>query len=220
MEQNSCLEFMLSLCPSWKLQLFAPWPPTSFSAATALCSAPCLCRDFSFISHEVFLAQDSGECLGLMLGSNDDVARLWSWGPGQKVHHGAHLPCSGESASYWVMGPDPACALVKPFNVNDPCHSEPWRSLETVIFPSNVCSRGLRFLGDLPVDLASHLLKKPGTLCPPTHDPFSPWIQSHWENKPKFIFLFSTSSVALVHLTFFLLMDAVILYFSILNPAH
>lgn len=108
-EQNSSLEFVLSLCPSWTLQLFAPWPPMGFSIATALCSAPCLCSHFSFISREAFFTKGSSEWLGLMLGSGD-VARLWAWGPGLKVHHAlqwriSHLlsrwarscSCSGET---------------------------------------------------------------------------------------------------------------------------
>lgn len=60
----------------------------------------CVRSRFSFISHEVLLAKGSGGCLGLTLGSSDDMARLRSWGPGLKVHCGAHLPCSEESASY------------------------------------------------------------------------------------------------------------------------
>lgn len=110
-------------------------------------SPMCLCSYFSFISHEVFLAKDSSEHLGLMLGSSDDVTRLWSWGPGLKVHHGAHLPCSGESATYWVIGPDPAHAMVKPVNISDSCQSKPWWSMEILVFSSKVHSRGMRFFG-------------------------------------------------------------------------
>lgn len=103
MEQNSCLEFMLSLCLSYTLLLFASWA-LNFPAATTLPSAHCLCSHLSF-SRKVFLVKDSGECLDLTLSSSDDVAKLWSWGPGLNVHTGAHLFCRGESAtlpSHWA----------------------------------------------------------------------------------------------------------------------
>lgn len=146
---------------------------------------------------------------------------MWpGYGPGDQGWRST-MPCSEESATYWVIGPDPAHVLVRPINVNDPCQAKPWWSLETLIFPSKVRSGGMSFLGDLSVDLASHLLKKPSALFPHICHHFSPWMQSDWEDKPNFIFLFSPSPVALVHLTFFfLLMDAVILYLGVLNPAH
>ena len=109
-----------------QLNVAAPWPPTFFFAATALCSAPCLCSDFRFIFHEVFVAKDSGEHLGLTLGSSGHVDRLWSWGPGLKVRHGAHSPCNGELATYGVTGTDPAHAVMKPFNVSDRCQCRLW----------------------------------------------------------------------------------------------